>query len=511
MELICKGEIVMRKRTMPAVNKKTNTIPRLRKKTNQFLSFENAMDICSRHENFDEIMLLFRLRQNEPDYIWKDNDVHMEYWLGGTSDERIEVCVQSKNISYRDPEGNVRIIFKGNGTVSDETENNSTIRAFIRPDLSLLKKPERNMDFSFVKNFSISCLYSFLINSNSKLKNVIFSPVALYNGMSMACECENSKTKNMLLKLLSANSEENLRKENESIIGALYFNNSDEGNCFELSNSIWMDRSVINNIKSDVLKTEARSYKAHSFVTDFSNKNYHEDMEKWLCLQTGSGINVNRELKNDSALIINSPCFKNSWITPFEHVINKTFDKADGSRVRCDFLVKNFRNQSVGTGQAGKMFSLPMSNGYRMTFVLPYDTFDVDYLVLHEDYLSELFNQELTYEKCSVNFSVPKFSISSLFSLKEMSGSLGISGIFSEKNTLDSLSESELHLEDIYSEASLKIDENGCGGKHSDNYEFTPMLTDHTVSFHLNKPFFFYISTNLGIPVYTGIVNDPTL
>ncbi len=500
----------MRKRTAPTLNRKKNSMPKLRRRTNQFLTLENAADICLRHENFDEIMLLFRLRQKEPDYIWKDNDVHIEYWLGETSEERIEVCVYSQNITYRDADGNIKTLFEGNGKVSEESNSSQKIRAIIQPDLSSLKKPDPNMDFSFVKNFSISCLYSFLINNDSNSDNVIFSPVALYNGMSMASECENSKTKNMLLKLLAASSAEELRKDNESIIGTLYFNNNKDGNCFDLSNSIWMDSSALKNIKSDVLKTEARSYKAYSIISDYSDKDFHDEMEKWLGSHTDSKISLNKNPSNDSALIINSPHFKNSWITPFEHVINKSFDKADGSRVRCDFLVKNFRNQSVGTGQAGKMFSLPMQNGYRMTFVLPYDTFDVKNLVLHEDYLYELFNQELTYEKCSVNFSVPKFSISSLFSLREMSGSLGISNIFSEKNTLDSLSDSDLYLEDIYSEASLTIDENGCGGKQSENSEFTPILTDHTVSFHLNRPFFFYISTGSGIPVYTGIVNDPT-
>ena len=499
----------MRNRT-PILNKKKNSMPKLRRKTNQFLTLENASDICSRHESFDEIMLLFKLRQKEPDYVWKDRDVHMEYWLGEDSAERIEVCVYSQNITYIDSFGNTKTLYNGNVKVSEESNAYEKIRAIIQPDLSSLKKPDTNMDFSFVKNFSISCLYSFLINSNSNSKNVIFSPVALYNGMSMASECENSKTRNMLLKLLSASSEEELRKDNESIIGTLYFNNMKDGNCFDLSSSIWLDSSVVKNLKNDVLKTEARSYKAYSVISDYSDKNFHEDMEKWLSSQTNSKISVNKELTEDSAIIINSPHFKNSWITPFEHVINKSFEKADGSKVRCDFLVKNFRNQSVGTGQAGKLFSLPMKNGYRMTFVLPYDTFDVKNLVLHEDYLYELFNQELTYEKCSVNFSVPKFSISSLFSLREMSESLGISNIFSEKNTLDALSDTKLHLDDIYSEASLKIDENGCGGKQSENSEFTPMLTDHTVSFHLNKPFFFYISTSSGIPVYTGIVNDPT-
>lgn len=499
----------MRKRTAPLLNRKKNSMPKIRRRTSNLLTLENATDICSRHESFDEIMLLFRLRQKEPDYIWKDNDVHMEYWLGENSEERVEVCVYSQNVFYRDAEGNVKTLFEGNVKVSDESNTAQKIRAIIQPDLSSLKRPDANMDFSFVKNFSISCLYSFLLKNDSNSRNVIFSPVALYNGMSMASECENSKTRNMFLKLLSASSAEELRKDNESIIGTLYFNNAEDGNCFDLFNSIWLDNSAVRNLKNDVLKTEARSYKAYSVISDYSDKNFHEDMEKWLSSQTDSKISLSKEIEKDSALIINSPHFKNSWITPFEHVINKTFEKADGSSVRCDFLVKNFRNQSIGTGQAGKMFTLPMKNGYRMTFVLPYDTFNVKNLVLHEDYLYELFNQELTYEKCSVNFSVPKFSISSLFSLREMSESLGISNIFAENNTLDSLSDNELHLGDIYSEASLTIDENGCGGKQSENSEFTPMLTDHTVSFHLNKPFFFYISTSSGIPVYTGIVNDP--
>lgn len=500
----------MRKKTTPINSKKTNTLPKLRKRVNPYLTLENAMDICSRHENFEEIMLLFRLRQKEPDYIWKDNDVHIEYWLGSTADERIEVLVNNKEIVYRDLDGNISVLYKGSGSMVSEHNNNDNIRTFIQPDLSVLKKPEINTDYSYVKNFSISSLYAFLVKNNSSSQNVIFSPVALYHGMSMACECENEKTKNLLLKILSASSTEELRKENESIIGALYFHNTEDGNCFNLSNSIWMDNSYITDIKTEVLKTQARSYKAYSMTTDFSDSNSKGNIEKWLKSKNDSRISINNNLKNNTAFIVNSPRYKNSWVVPFEHIINKTFEKSDGSQVRCDFLVKNFRNQSIGTGQAGKMFTLPMCNGYRMTFVLPYDTFSIDNIVLHEDYLYELFNQNLTYEKCAVNFSVPKFSISSVFSLKDMSDCLGISRIFSEKNTLDGLSDCELHLDDIYSEASLCIDENGCGGKFSDNSEFTPMLTDHTVAFHLNKPFFFYITTPSGIPVYTGIVNDPT-
>ena len=150
-----------------------------------------------------------------------------------------------------------------------------------------------------------------------------------------------------------------------------------------------------------------------------------------------------------------------------------------------------------------------------MNFVLPAEGKSTDDIISDAEVMKRVLTSK-NYENRNVISDIPKFSSESKFDLVSTLMEAGASKVFTdidiaplidiENNGVDTAGISE-----IVHEAVIDVDEEGCEAAAYTMISVTPTACDpQNYEFTADRPFFYYISNSSGIPVFVGIVNDPT-
>ncbi len=394
----------------------------------------------------------------------------------------------------------------------------STADALAAPDMGCVKsEPCTSSQISGYESFVADSSDEILLNSDSNNENPVYSPFSIYSALAMTAECASENTQKEILDVLNADSIDTLRSDHDALFGSLYFD--DFSAYCKINNSMWVNDMYKYN--QDTLENVADYYYAPSLSKDFSLETIPDEISNWIFKNTSGKIKPSVTVNPDDIMkIINTVTFKDKWVSPFDPAVTETFNLSDGTTKECEFLNSYSMDDYIGFGDNFMKYSVSMDSGYKMNFILPDENVSVADIVSDKDTMEKIITDDLDRQEKEVYFKAPKFNVYSSYDIIPAAQKLGINDAFGEKadfNGLIDYKENNIpyaFINQIKHETTLTIDEQGCEAAAYTIISIMPGCAapeNEKVYFYLDRPFFYYVSNRAGIPVFSGIINDPTL
>ena len=354
--------------------------------------------------------------------------------------------------------------------------------------------------------------------------NAIYSPVNVYMALAMLAETSAGDSRDQILNALGSDSIESLRSDANAIWNALY---TDDGTAKTiLANSLWLRDE--GEYKSEPIDILAKNYYASTFEGRMGSKEYDEVLRGWLNEQTDGMLTDQVKgigMPEDTVLALASTILFNAkWADEFDPEDNtkETFYGTDG-KVTTEFMHESV-NGSVSVGDNFTAYKKYFTEHGHMTFVLPKEGMSPKELIATDEFADfvlcggrDSYMTDITDKPCwttqrhaIVNFSMPKFDVSSQLNLTKDLGKLGITDITDEiKADMSPILENGGFLDSMIHGARVTVDEKGCKAA-----AFTMILCGATsapldeIDFVLDRPFVFVINGYDGLPLFIGTVNN---
>ena len=362
-------------------------------------------------------------------------------------------------------------------------------------------------------------------------ENRIYSPLNVYMALSMLAETAGENSRQQIFDLLQVDSIEALRDRAAALWKDHY---RDDGAMTSiLANSLWLRSDMTYSQK--VLNTLAEDYYASSFSGEMGTEAYNQALRDWLNEQTGGLLaeqTEGLEMKPETVLALASTIyFKAAWDDEFnkDRTETDTFHALSGD-VDVDFM----RRTLDGAFYWGDDFTaaeLRFQEGGGMWLILPAEGTTVDQLLESGQAMDFLLSPKYdryddkgnvavegwTGQKyLTIHLSMPKFDVSSDLDLIDGLKELGVTDVFdgsvSNFDPLGASTDDPLYVSQAKHAARVKVDEEGCEAA-----AYTVMMVGPTsaappndeVDFTLDRPFLFAVTGDSGLPLFTGVVNQP--
>lgn len=380
-------------------------------------------------------------------------------------------------------------------------------------------KKERKVYYGAGKNlgpFFWKTSQEFLSDAGSE--NRLYSPLNVYMALAMTAEISDGQTRQQILDLIGADSIESLRKQAYSVWNANY---SDDGAVTSiLASSLWLNNNLSFNKK--IIDTLGTNYYASSYQGTMGSEELNKELRKWLNEQTGGMLSDEiSDIELDSRTIMalaTTIFYQAKWGHEFRelHTVQNVFHSPTGD-VNCDFMNSTEYDELYFWGKNFSAVSKQLANSGKMYFILPDENVSVDDLLTDNEVKSFLTegNRWSNYEKIRINLSVPKFDVSSEQDLKKGLQNLGVKNCFDEtKSDFSSLCpnfKDSIFVSKIEHGVRVAIDEEGVTAT-AYTVEMTAgssRPTDDEIDFVLDRPFIFVITSDDGLPLFIGVVNQP--
>lgn len=353
-------------------------------------------------------------------------------------------------------------------------------------------------------------------------KNATCSPVNIYMALAMLAEITDGESRQQILNLMNADSIEALRTQAKHVWRAHY--NNDGLSTSILGSSLWLEEGYEYN--EDTAKLLAENYYASVFQGDLGSAEMNEALQSWLNEQTMGLLEEqvqNVEMSPETLLALATTiCYQVQWKNQFHEAANTEgiFHGTVGD------TTETFMHQQLTYGPYfwGENFSaagLALENDSIMWLILPDEGVSPETLLtsgeIADFFAQQSGNVQTTWEnqkRMRVNLSVPKFDICSDLEISGALKKLGITQVFDSKTAQFSpiIPEEDGGCVDrITHAARVKIDEDGLTAAAYTLilYAGSAMPPGEEVDFTLDRPFLFYVESRDGLPLFTGIVNEP--
>lgn len=397
-----------------------------------------------------------------------------------------------------------------------------------RADMKALRS---NTDYAgLIDDFLSRSTAQFLTGAGED--NRVYSPLNVYMALSMLAETAGGDSRRQILDLLQADSIETLRARAAALWKDHY---RDDGTVTSiLGNSLWLRDDMTYSQKT--LDALAKDYYASSFSGGMGTEEYNQALRDWLNEQTGGLLEEQAsqlEMAPETVLALASTIyFKAAWNSEFQKDrTEKDVFHAPSGDVDADFMHKTIES-AYYWGEHFAAVYLPFQQGGDLWFILPDEGYSVDELLESGeamDFLLRAPRHGYTDEKTGeyvelwpdsrylkINLSMPKFDVSSDLDLIEGLQKLGVTDVFdmnvSNFDPLGASTDDPLYVGKAQHAARVKVDEEGCEAA-----AYTVMLIyngaapppSDEVDFTLDRPFLFAVLGDSGLPLFTGVVNQP--
>lgn len=346
-------------------------------------------------------------------------------------------------------------------------------------------------------------------------ENLVVSPVNVYMALAMLSETVDGSARTEILDLIGTDNVEELRKQANAVWNANY---CDDGTVVSiLGNSLWLNDDV--QYKTDTLKTLSDNYYASSFRGNMGSENYNVQLRNWLNEQTGGKLEnqiADMKLSPEAVLAMYSTIYyRGKWDEKFYSTTKDIFNSPDGE-VECEYLVDTRSWQDYFWADKFAAINKEITYGGKMWVILPDEGVSVQEVINEAEYMKLVLDEsdwENKRDDILVNVKFPKFDVVSDIELEENLKSLGIDEIFSTEADFSPLMENEedVFISDINHKARVSIDEEGCEATAFTEviYAGAPMPPEDEVDFIADRPFIFVITSEVGTPLFVGVVNNP--
>lgn len=371
-------------------------------------------------------------------------------------------------------------------------------------------------------------LDSFLYESMSTIlrsadtNNLTYSPVNLYMALSVSAELTQGSTRQQVLDALGSDSIDALRQDANTLWNACYYDDKDQT---LLANSLWLDTDI--SYHRATMDTLAENYYTSVYQGDFGSEKTNKAVTAWLDNQTDRLLQEETariELPAETVLAAYSTVYYRAmWShgTEFDPGSNTAgvFHAPDGD-VHATFMHKEEMETTYYFGKDFGAVSLGLRDGSQMWFILP----DVDKTVMDVveagEYLPFVLgsyqptNDNENHKFLKVNLSVPKFDIQASGDLKESLQAIGITDIF-QPGTADFsaiTADTPAWLSAVNQATRVAIDEEGVTAASYIELPSSGAMKppEEVIDFILDRPFLFVITNRYDVPLFAGIVNDPS-
>ena len=367
---------------------------------------------------------------------------------------------------------------------------------------------------------AIAGLQSFFAEGNSqflqteKNENKIWSPVNAYIGLSMLAEITEGETKQQILDMFGVQDTDELRKQVSAVWESVYQDNSNE--ICVLANSLWLEKGLEYN--QETMDALGYYYYASVYQGDLGSNQMNRDIAAWINNNTGKFLNdstKNIQLDSETIMALYSTLyFQARWQDEFSESNNGegTFYMPEGE-VETIYMNKKAATMEYYWGENFSAVTMSLKNGCDMWFILPDEGMTVEDVLDNGTYMDMLVTNQWENKKgMKVNFSVPKFDVSSTMDLADGLEKMGMTNVFDQKlgEYTNLTSDSPIWLTGANLSVRVQIDEEGV--KAAAYIEIpgagAAAPPDEIIDFVLNRPFLFVI-TNGNVPLFVGCVNNP--
>lgn len=346
-------------------------------------------------------------------------------------------------------------------------------------------------------------------------ENAVLSPVNIYMALAMLAELTDGESRAQLLDLIGAQNIEAVREQAQAIWRACSMD-VEEIQCV-LASSIWL-RDDLGYVQS-TMDTLANTYYASSYRGEMGSGEINRAIQSWLNEQT-RGL-----LEEQAAAIETDPLtvlllattiyYSAQWTDEFNEERNYTdvFHAPSGDVDTEYMYTGRFMDYYSGEGWGAVRLSLRGGNG--MWFILPDEDVSVDALLEDDDVMRLMSAGEADEgEYVRVYFSVPKFDIATQLDLIEGLMELGVTDVFDSSVsdfTPMTTDAHEICVTKATHAARVKIDEEGVEAAAFTVLDGPTSMKppEREIYFTLDRPFLFAISSQDGLPLFAGVVNQP--
>jgi len=246
---------------------------------------------------------------------------------------------------------------------------------------------------------------------------------------------------------------------------------------------------------------------------------YNEMLQGWLNEQTGGLLaeqTGNVEMDPQTVLALATTVyFRAKWENEFNSSNNteEIFHMTSGD-VKTEFMHQSGSNYYFWGENFGAI-SRGLKHSGEMLLILPDEDVTAESLLTDKEVLDFIYNGFSWENKkfLIINQSVPKFDVTSDYSLIEGLKNLGITDVFdfAESDFSPLTTDTDVAVNSATHAARVMIDEEGCIAA-----AFTVMLAygaarppEERMDFILDRPFLFVIKGQDNQPLFVGIVNQP--
>jgi serpin B len=350
--------------------------------------------------------------------------------------------------------------------------------------------------------------------SSEQNANTVYSPVNLYMALTMLAECADGNTRQQIMTLLNTDSIDKLRTQADQVWNSLYW---DDGRTTSvLANSLWIDSSLpYNPITATRL---AGTYHASVYHGNLSSDKMNKQVTKWLNKQTNDLLTEQTDGQGFSPetvlALISTILFQAKWEYEFDPAStrNGIFYSPNGERT-VPYMYKGDLYDYYWQGSNFGMMRLSLSEGtgFHMWFVLPDEGTSVQDVIQDGTCFQIAQNPKNTdaAKRSSIYLKVPKFDITSKIDIEDGLKNLGITDAFGSEADFSAISSKNLFVSKAEQACRVAIDEYGVTGASYTKFELLVGGGTKPIEFYLTRPFLFLITSEDGIPLFAGVVNEP--
>ncbi|MBP1040728.1 hypothetical protein I6N95_06905 [Vagococcus sp. BWB3-3] len=346
--------------------------------------------------------------------------------------------------------------------------------------------------------------------------NQLYGPVGPYQLLSLLSEGTVGQSRQAIYNVLQTDAERypSSRTFNQALLTAYQ-----DKAVASVANSLWLDQQQ--QLTSSFEQVVKGPYSASVEAVPFAKnpKKAAEKIASWVKQQLGADLfdksMVNQETR---LMLVNTVRLNLAWLETFETSQTvEQFFYADDQKVATDFMQQEQKNHQYFQGNCYTASSLTLEKNHRLLFILPDAGISVNQLIATPESLHELIEID-EQERADVNFAIPKFKLTNDLDLVTVMQRLGLTSIFDpEQADLNQLIKSDLPLfiASFKQTNQLELNENNVkvesvtslGGDAS---AAMPQEAER-LDFTLDRPFIFIIQGEDGLPLFMGVIRNPTI
>ncbi|KAM7533915.1 hypothetical protein Aperf_G00000107542 [Anoplocephala perfoliata] len=370
----------------------------------------------------------------------------------------------------------------------------------------------------------VQCLYDHLRNGYEN-SNLFFSPLSVYSGLSLALCGASGQTQNAISQVLNVQNERS--KDHEAILkhlggqlDAIFA--GDNLHTLVQANGLFTDDGL--EVNSHFKQTMEKYFHANSRSLDFSkSEEARRVINQWVEKNTANKIKElmsSDSIDADTKLVLaNAIYFKGSWKKVFRRECTRDapFYTLSGKEITVPMM------SDSGIYKVAELEALKVSlikipfKCHEMVVAVPHEQAGLPKLLeyfldkSHPERFKEIF-QNSHYNDDNIELLLPKFKLGAgakSLDLKEPVSQMGLADIFDpHRADFKRISTTtKLGVTSMVHKAMIEVNEEGAEAAAATGVAAVAMALLPCVV--VDHPFFFFIVTDSGFPVFAGHVTNP--